>query len=522
MFLAWMACFGVRAQPAKLDRDNGTAVNLKLVTPDGDTALQTPGYALVNPGENGALANTYFGARAYPVNGLVEGGHTVFSAQTQAWSESSCVLGVVANPQTTAGTLISGPAGGCGMGPFWDMGYRAAYGGEDTQAATFSINGVPPVAHDAAVASFGSVKVTNFADQTQTIGYITLAQALTATQAESVNKAHYPMRIQLNNNYFGYTIPNGLKTVGGAELTPVDADLKTVYVDNWTRPIETGFLQPVNTAGGSASSPTFDYVSLANHVFPGTGIMPNTVGLSNGSAPFKTYTVTIDGVSLVDVMYNAYHISDKDVVDAANQLETVSINNKTGKSTWDDSNVFSDSLAGHAAHYWGWFAGCQNDDNTGNGTCGATLLAVGGWKRVVVCGNAQVNIDEGPTDCMLDTGSTRGYHVTKTGGYALFLDPGGTGQHLSLLDTYGNMGLSGEMTAASVSSQSFVKEGVTALARAIPCDAGSIGAHYFFPAGRKPGEAPEQGSGVLGICERLVRNGAPTWARVRDDKRLTE
>ena len=399
-------------------------------------------HSAVNAGRNPGLASTYAGSPTYFNQGSMRSGpvHLQLTGYTRGWDIGTCVLAVDANaPSGTSG---------CGQGGFFDISYRANYPGQDGEAAFFYINGIAPVANGAAVRSFGSATLTNLGGQDEVVGSLVLKAPLSETQRAAINGASGPMRVQVNNGFMGYVIPNGF-TRHGAPVPPMSEDGKTLLVDNWTRSITSTNAGPRDAPGASATSPTFPYATVSG-VGRGSGILPDMVGSTNGSAPLAAYTVTIDANYLAEAQYGGFRVGNSDIVQAARYIEIAAVNNKTGTSRWDESEPTNDTLNGATFLTHLIFAACQNDDSVGNGVCGALLMASNGIKRVVVCDNPQVTSDEGATDCALDTKSSFGYHSTKSNGFAMYIDPGATGSPRMVVDYNGNFASSGNAAVANL------------------------------------------------------------------------
>ena len=156
------------------------------------------------------LARTYFGAPAFPVPGGITqlNGKVALHTSTRGWEIGSTGLSVQANgdPNNVA----------AGQGGFWDPSARPGYSGQDGSATSVWIYGVPPVATVANV-TFGRLEAKDLAGNATTVYPVTLPAALTSSQ---VARIKFPMRVDTNNHFSGYIIPDGLTDAGGNPLPP--------------------------------------------------------------------------------------------------------------------------------------------------------------------------------------------------------------------------------------------------------------------------------------------------------------
>ena len=506
------------------------------VAPDLDPSMASvPRLALgdqspVNTSHNHGLAPDYLGVPAFHDRGAIrlDTTHVGLTGYTRGWDAGTCILAVLANapPGTSA----------CNQGGFWDPGYRWVYPGQDSAAAFFGINGIEPVIRDTVAASFSTRELTNLGGERQEVGAIVLETPLRADQIVAINDASGPMRVQVSNGFFAYTLPNGF-TVGGHPISSASADGKTILVDNWVRAIQPGNPGMPGAPGATATRPALPYWTPSG-VSPGTGLLPDQVGETNASPPLKHYTVTIDGNLLAEAQYGGFKISDADIVNDARYLEIVGVNNKSGMPIWNELQPTDDRLDGKPMITHLMFGGCQNDDGKGLGICGAMLVGASGLKRVVVCSNPQTTAPQGATDCVLDTSSTIGWKSTKSSGYVLWVDPAASGTPRAVIDWAGNLNTAGRVFVGTgavgvtlspngtVSTTASISSGgdVVAHALVVPgsftvtdlphCSGGVLGAHVFVTDARKPNEQPGQGSGVPADCARPRAGSPPTWLSI--------
>ena len=532
--------------------------NLDSIRHDNVVRLSFPDGGAVNPNGNRGLAATYLGLPTYQVPGLVrQSGHFFLSGATRGWADGTCLLGVVANPPP-------GPVGFCGQGGFWDPWYRAVYPGQDSDAVSFGIGGITPVAKGVTVTRFGTLRLLNLGGQPQTVGTVTLSPPLDAGQVAAIDDAAGPMRVQVDNGFFGYTLPRGL-TLDGRPVDPASADGTTVLVDNWTRAVTPGNAGGRGARGATATFPSLDYYGesatsgLADRLAPGTHVMPDQVGMLNGDPKLRHYTVTIDGNYLAEVMYNGFNVTNADVVTNARIMEFVGVNNKTGTSTWNDLAPLGDLLDGKPFATQIFYGGCQNDDAAGLGSCGVWSYIDRGIKRGIVLANAPTSADMGQTEGILDLATTIDWKSVKSAGYVLWVDPGNSGTPRLVVDADGNMndtsrifvgaggnGVTiapdGSVTASgpvntggwtmrtargdqtghadastgSIHLDRGVVPGRFELAQAPGCTATAAGLMVYLSDGRKPGEAAGQGSGVPAVCDTAFKGSAFQWNSVYD------
>ena len=536
---AWFVCVAAAsATDARAQTPQGTAgqpADIRI-GPDVDPVMaQRPRVVMddaspVNTSANPGLAPTYLGRTVFHNRGAVRLGpsHIQINGETRGWDAGTCLLAVLAN----------GPPGvsGCNQGGFWDANYRWVYPGQDSAAAFFGISGITPVIRDGEVESFGERSLTNPGGQRETVGTVTLKTPLDQAQVAAVNDAAGPMRVQVNNGFFAYTLSAGF-TEGGVPVPAASSDGKTLLVDNWVRAIEPANVAARGTKGATATYPALPYWTPSGEA-QGTNVLPSQVGATNGSPPLSHYSVTVDGNYLVEAQYGGFKITDKDVVNDARYVEIVGVNNKTGKPTWDELQPTNDQVDGKSMLTHLMFGGCQNDDGVGLGVCGAMMVGENGLKRVVVCSNPQSTELEGATDCVLDTSSTLGWKSTKSAGYVLWVDPGASGNPRAVLDWDGNMNTAGRLfvgagnvgvtvspdgtatataglrSGGNIVTTALLVPGSFAVAALPKCTTDTLGAHAFVTDARKPAERPGRGSGVPADCAPPRLGSPPAWLSV--------
>ncbi len=414
-------------------RGKADAVDPTLSTAANPAAVRLGDLYPQNPSGNPGIAATYMGSTGIPDPGHLHGtnSHRYIQGSTRGWDEGTCIVSVMANSPTNAP--------GCSQGNFGDMAYRQAYGGQDSTGMFVSAQGIIPVANAAPVVGFDFTTVMNLAGQSQAVARVTFYPPLNAAQVAAMNAPHGPMRIETNNHFFGYLVPFGMTTQTGATLLPASADGTTVLVDNWTRAIP-----------GSLAAPTLPYALPGGGNAAGTGLYPNQVGQTNGSAPLAAYTVTIDFNKDMDAYGATLRTTNADVLANIRFMEWGLVNDRTGAELWDDSNPGNDSTGGQPFGTHMVYGGCQNDDGKGNGHCGSVIFGTAGIKRIVICGNPSDNAGLGGTDCILDTQSFYGYKSTKTNGYTVWIDPLNTGTPVYYQDYQGNIQSKGFINVASL------------------------------------------------------------------------
>ena len=481
----------------------------------------------VNSSHNPGLAPDYLGLPTFHNRGVVriDGSHVALTGYTRGWEAGTCVLAVVANAPANNGS--------CTQGGFWDPGYRWVYPGQDSAAAYFGINGITPVIRDQIVTQFGQRTLTNPGGKRQVVGTVVLQAPLLAEQARAINDSAGPMRVQVSNGFFAYTLPPGF-SLEGIPVQAADAEQRTILVDNWVRAVQPNNAGSRGAPGATATLPTFPFWTPTGDA-AGTGLLPNQVGYTNGSEPLPNYSVTVDGNMLADAQYGGFRITDADIVNDARYLEIVGVNNKTGTPTWNELQPTDDMVDGKPMMTHLMFGGCQNDDGVGLGICGAMLVGSSGLKRVVVCSNPQSTRLEGSTECVLDTSSSLGWKSTKSSGYVLWIDPEATGAPRAVIDWAGNMNTQGRVFVGtgtvgvtlsadgSANATSTVRSGGDLVAKALVvpgsfklaalprCSAETLGAHVFVLDGRKPTEHEKHGSGVPADCVPQRAGSMPVW-----------
>ncbi len=514
---------GAGAQSPNLDSiRHGDVVRLSF--PDG---------GVVNPAANRGLSATYLGLPTFQVPGVVrQTGHFFLSGTTRGWADGTCLLGVVANSPP-------GPVGFCGQGGFWDPWYRAVYPGQDSDAVSFGIGGITPVARDVTVTRFGTLQLVNLGGQPQTVATIAVSPPLGAAQIAAIRNAAGPMRVQVDNGFFGYTLPQGFM-LDGRPVDPASDDGTTILVDNWTRAVVPGNAGGRGARGATATFPSLDYFGesasygLADKLVAGTHLLPNQVGMLNGDPPLRRYTVTIDGNYLAEVMYNGFTVTDADVLTSARIMEFVGVNNKKGVSTWNDLAPLNDLLNGKPFATQIFYGGCQTDDNAGIGSCGAWSYIDRGIKRGIVFANAPNSADIGVTEGVLDIGTTVGWKSVKTTGYVLWVDPTNSGNPRLVVDADGDLNDSsrifvganghgvtvapdGSVTATGQGSfAGGIAPGKFRVEQEPGCNEGTAGSMVYLTNGRKPGERAGQGSGVPAVCDTAFKGSAFQWNSVYD------
>ncbi len=417
---------------SKADRLNptitgGTWTGATLMTPSNHDFEKILDTFPQNPSRVAALASTYLGSDMVSDTGHSHGTHAHYyiEGETRGWDEGTCVVGVMANAPTNAP--------GCSQGGFGDMAYRQAYGGQDSTGMFVYAQGLVPVARAAPVKTFGSVSLFNLAKVSQSFATVVFSSPLSPAQVAAINAVHGPMRVETNNHFFGYVIPQGLTNAVGQAVPPASEDGASIIVDNWTR------------ATPHEAAPTLPYVTAGTAARAGTGVYPNQIGQTARSAPLHAYSVTIDFNKAMDAFGATLRTDNADALDTLRVLEFGAVNNKTGPQSWDDNEPLNDSTNGEVFTSHLFFGGCQNDDGVGNGACGALAYAAPGLKRGYVCANVQNSIGIGGTSCVLDTKTTYGYKSTKTTGYVLWIDPENKVSPVFVLDSYGNISSKGNI-----------------------------------------------------------------------------
>ncbi len=431
------------------------------------------------------LVGTYLGGSSYPEPNLfrLRDGHLQILGQTGSWGSQTDLLTIVANiPYRNDGN----------QGGFWDPAYRIASGGQDAGAMLVLIQGRKPIGREAGVSSYGYATIATPAGD-RTVYTVALRKPLDAAELDEMRHRPPNMRLETKGGYFGYLIPPGYRTPSGAELPPWSADGSTLVVDNWV----CASCKPQIAASASAT-------------------------------PAASDPVTIDVLHQIDGLYGGWRVDDFDGLQSAMNAEHANVNDRQGKLP--PLNLFDPQSS--QPLLVGRFDGVTTDRPDGQGTGVAHDLCTTGWQACFVARNMQTP-QSGVTFGFVapSAGPTFGFYSAQRGGYVLGVDPGdgcqqpGKDCHRTvLLDTGGNLALSGLVTAHSVQAAAdIVASGLVVPGHfqsdALPaCNPGSLGAHVYVLDGRKPGERAGAGSGVPADCTPPVVGGGPIWLSVYDHR----
>ncbi len=470
----------------------------------------------VNPG----IASTYLGSPDYPQPNLLrlQDGHLQIIGPTGGWASQTNLLTIVANPSAAGGYGNNGS-----QGNFWDPAYRLAYGGQDAAAMFINIAPRTPMLVGAPVKTFGTTTIATPIGN-RVVYTITLDTPLDQRQLAALAARPPTLRVETDNGFFAYLVPRGLLAPDGAAVSPVSADGATLVVDNWVR------VEPKPQIASSA------------------GALPSKF------APAAT-SITLDPIHTIDESYGSVFVSDADLVTGATGDERVFVNDKSSRPILDLTDPLSSKLAnGTPFLMMGSMAGVQPQSRSGSGVGTAYVLANGGWQAAFVARNAETAAS-GPTYGLLvpSVGASWAVYSTQRDGFLLGADPGNTGHRTVLLDTRGNLALSGHIVAGEavvapqiqangtltvrgrsgapaatidgdtgrMATQGVIVSGTDTRLHAPQCVAGDLGAHFYITDGRKPGEAPGNGSGVPVDCTPVRKGAAPVWVSVYDHAPVT-
>ena len=436
---------------------------------------------IVVTGNGAHLASTYLGRPSYPQPNTVRiyDGHLQLFGPTGAWASQTNLVTVVAN-------RAFGDDGS--QGGFWDPNYRVAYGGQDGAAIYVGIQGRIPVVTNAA-ASFGKAAIATPAGN-RTVYTVVLADHLTPREMDEVRRRPVNLRIEAGE-YFGYLIPPGFSSPAGQSVPPVSTDGSTLVVDNWV----CATCKPVVPASLDAVPP---------------------VGA----------TVTVDALHQVDGLYGGWVVRDGDGLNTAMNFEQANINNRVGVlPALNLLDPVSTPLLLVSR-----FEGVVSDNVQGQGAGVADDVCTTGWQACFVARNMATAKTGNTVGFLAPTaGPTFGFYSTQNTGYVLAVDPGDACQQpgevcrrTALLDTRGNLALSGVIIGSSVVSAGSIKAsgpvtpGRFALSSAPTCGTETVGAHIYIVDGRKPGERPGAGSGTPADCSPPALGKQPAWISVYD------
>jgi hypothetical protein len=355
---------------------------LGLLGAGNETDIGVPSRS-INP--HAGLARTYFGAPAFPVPGGITqfNGKLVLHTSTRGWEIGSTGLSVQANgdPQAVA----------AGQGGFWDPAARPGYSGQDGSATSVWISSIPPIATVANV-TFGALAVRDLTGKATTVYPVQLPVPLTSSQ---IARIRFPMRVDTNNKFSGYIIPEGLTDAGGHPLPPVSADGTRIIVDSWVRGA------PYSKAGP--------------HVLP--------------SAYDKgPYSITIDTLHLVEDGYYGWQISASDTVTTAHGLEFVLVNNKNAPPIWSPTDALADEPL-----LDGTYMAAAGKTRA----VGAGHIVGNGIKRAFEARNTP-NPQTGDTYGFFNTSAVYGLYSVQHSGYLIGLYPGGGKAAKYAVDASGN------------------------------------------------------------------------------------
>lgn len=356
-----------------------TATGALALSQSGVDQFEANVRGYINNGGNSSISPTYF-SQAYSIGDpqlTIPGAHIRMSGgYTRGWNQNTDILTINANFPTN---VLGG-----NQGLFWDYSYRRAYNGQDGAALNLNIQGIAPIARAVSVSSFSTESAVDSAGNATTVYVTTLSAPLTPQQ---IAMALPMMRVETNNNFFGYLIPPGLKISGGTPIPQVSSDGTKIYTDNWTR--------------GAPNDQE------------GPNVLPSSYGMTGGDSPLASYTLSIDVLHLIERTGGEMKLSDSDMVLNAYDSESTILNDHAAVQTFGSDPLSDSIVVGHD------FAGCSTDSG-GAGTCGFGALYTGGFKRGVVFENAP-NANTGPTYGVQAgaSGPTFLVYSTQSSGYLL-------------------------------------------------------------------------------------------------------
>jgi hypothetical protein len=369
------------------------------------------------------MTTSYFGVASYPASGTatkIQDGRLLIEGTPRGWMNNCSLVSIGGD----AGQVNDWGHTGAGMGFYYDFSYRRAYGGQDNMLLSMISTAQPPLATQKPVATngFTTLTVKNLAGANQTVYKVTFTTALTSAQIAAIK---FPMRVDTNNQFFGYIIPPGCTDVTtGVPIAQVDPSGLWILVDNWTHA----------TDGRALASLPASY---------GPGVLPSSYGVTpDVPGPLSSYWVTIDAAYQVNCNYMATQITNADLVTTAHITEMPLLNARAAPIQYNDANPLADTPFTTAEMCYASYAA-----STGVGTWGNGWYCGGGVQRAFVANN-------GHNDTSYDrkgfyaVDPYYGFYSVQSTGYVLAARPGNGASYTCLIDTAGNAKFSATVIGA--------------------------------------------------------------------------